>query len=153
MRPNFSPESELNWLSEKEGERRKPTYKDPKSKIIFFSVFSKTNKTLNQEKMFKQTQPKPKLSSSTRKNRRSHSSSKLVQVRGRVDIRNFFEQKGVGGEKSNNENCGKLSEDNYTHPNPVLKIKEANSEIRESLGESLKGLVASTELSTSYAAL
>ena len=72
-----------------------------------------------------------------------------------MDIRNFFEQKGVGGEKSNNENCGKLSEDNYTHPNPVLKIKEANSEIRESLGGSLKGLVlvASTELSTSYAAL
>ena len=123
MRPSFSPESELNWLSEKVNERKKPNLKDPKSKIIFFSVFSKTNKNLNQEKMFKQTKPKPKLSSTTRKKKKSQSSTQLVQVRGRPDIRNFFE---VGGGRPNNENCGKSEaiEDNYTHSKSVQRSKD-----------------------------
>ena len=131
MRPNFSPESEAELGK---NERRKPVLSDPKSKIIFFSVFSKTNKKLNQEKMFKQTKPKPKLSSTTRKKKKPQSSTQLVQVRGRPDIRNFFE---VGGGKPNNENCGKTeNEDNHIHSKSVQGIREANSK-KEKVWESL----------------
>ena len=84
--------------------------------------------------MFKQTKPKPKLSSTTRKKKKPQSSTQLVQVRGRPDIRNFFE---VGGGKPNNENCGKTeNEDNHIHSKSVQGIREANSK-KEKVWEGL----------------
>ena len=70
MRPEFDPEVECDKSSRNQDNRAaKNSISSTKSKIIFFSVFSKSNKELNNQIMFKcRNQPKLKSKLNKKKN-------------------------------------------------------------------------------------
>ena len=93
MRPEFDPELECDNSSRNQG--KGAAENSIKSKIIFFSVFSKSNKELNNQVMFKcRNQPKlkPKL------NKKKKGSSQTSKGGRGVDIRTFLKPKNKPGE-------------------------------------------------------
>ena len=101
LRPSFDPEEECIGL-ECGNSRSVSNYKP----IIFFSIFSKSNKKLNHEIMFKKptkkgpifsstpnsTKPKPKIKT---KKPKAKKASNLTEIPGQKGIRGYLESLGV----------------------------------------------------------
>ena len=96
MRPEFDPELECDNLQDKGTVRNSSISIKSKSKIIFFSVFTKTNKELNNQIMFKSNKQfeKSKLKFKKRKN----GSSQTGKGGRGVDIRTFLKPVNKPGE-------------------------------------------------------
>ena len=89
-RPNFSPDEELESELELNCPDAQPTNRgSSKQQIVFFSLFTKSHRKLNHEKMFRQpkSNPKPKLSTKRKIKKKDNS---LIKSRGDQDIRKLL---------------------------------------------------------------
>ena len=93
MRPEFDPENEFESYQEVSPAVREAEFLKPKSNpIIFFSVFSKTNRKLNQEIMFK---PSAKLKAIQSKRKQKRKAPPLtIQGGSNQSIKDYFKPGG-----------------------------------------------------------
>ena len=128
MRPEFDPELECDNLQDKGTVRNSSISIKSKSKIIFFSVFTKTNKELNNQIMFKSNKQfeKSKLKFKKRKN----GSSQTGKGGRGVDIRTFLKPVNKPGEAklqqptTNHQEGGTDRQTNSPPPQPTLSATE-----------------------------
>ena len=117
MRPEFDPENEYeNHLEVSQAVREAKLPKSKSNPIIFFSIFSKSNKKLNHEVMFK---PSAKLKSIQSKRKQKRKEPSLTSLGGtNQSIKDYFKPGGSkptkilsqGGEESQSLSPKKLIE-------------------------------------------
>ena len=137
IRPEFDPELECDnpsKIQDKAAAENSIISTKSKSKIIFFSVFSKSNKELNNQVMFK-CNNKPKLKSKL--NKRKNGSSQTVMGGRGVDIRTFlkpiYKPRGAELETDRQTNSPPQSATEVMDLGPELSKSEIKSEQRGGL--------------------
>ena len=143
-RPEFSPEVELELELKENGVSKNQQVKGGESKIIFFSLFSKTNANLNHNKMFKQTKPKPKLSSALRKRKSKVNSAQACKSEPGMDIRKYLD-------KGSNQKGWEIDQVNSTQTRLTDQQEAIQIKVKVQTKKPLKGAAASVKLSTSLA--
>ena len=138
-RPEFSPEVELEWELKNDKYVYASKCGESKEKIIFFSLFSKSNANLNHKKMFKQTKPKPKLSSAMRKKKSKVNSAQTCISEPGLDIRKYLIEGGGLSQKGQGLNQRNSTQDGHFDQEAIqIKVN-----VKVQTGKPLKGAAAS----------
>ena len=125
-RPNFNPAEELESELECDKKMRSPErYQDREGsqqvnkQIFFFSIFSKTNKTLNHEVMFRKSEKAKEKVKAMKKRRKSSTSSLSKSKNGGQDIRSYMNRTKL----INSLEVGKSAKDNRSATKPKIEDK------------------------------
>ena len=116
LRPEFDPGEEADRMFSY-ATKNSTTDKNP---IIFFSLFSKSNKSLNNEIMFRSSNNKPKLTSSKPKPKKKFKDLQ-TGISSNPDIRNYFAQSSSNSLEEGTDGPKKLN----LHSQSATKASQA----------------------------